>query len=160
MPRQTRSKRNWNAEVARVLAGVFEDHPHEELTLGDVTSLALKSNRIPKEYIEGIHEKALMQAFGRILRSSTLTTDDGRSVRMFQSYVRLVEDDSGKKVQRHFWKDIREMQRHEMLVSVDERSKHIKDSVESLKADVDFWNDKVRQRGERKIQLKWDFSQN
>jgi len=147
------AKRNWSQEVSRVLAQIFVDHAAEEMTLGDVYKYALATRRIPAEYIEGVHEKALKREFGRILRTARLHTSEGIDARQYQSYVRFTQDDDGNEVQQHFWKDIRQMDRREMVAAAMDRKSHITDSLESLEADVEYWNRNVRKPGERKIQL-------
>ena len=147
------AKRNWRQEVGSVLAQVFADHPDEELTLGDVYDHAMGSGRIPAEYIEGVQEVALRREFGRILRASKLETADGRDVRRYQSYMVFVQTRDGKEVQRHLWKDIREMSPAEMTKSAKQRKGHIAGAEQSLQADLDFWNERVRARGQRRIQL-------
>lgn len=149
------AKRNWAREVGSVLAQVFVEHPNAELTLDDVYRLAMQGGKIPREYIQGVHEKALKRAIGQILRSAKIRTADGRDARQFQSYTQMLQSEDGEEIQLHFWRDIRKMNRSQMLVAARERAANIQGAKESLLTDIEYWNGNVRAPGERQIKLEF-----
>lgn len=147
-------KRNFAKEVERVLRQLLSAHDGEDLTLGDLTSLALGSGRLDESMLDGVRDKAIARYFGHVLNRASITLADGRKVRAFQNYTKFEQSTDGKEVQQKIWKDINSMTPAQMLIAAKERAKHIRDSRSSLQADIDYWNENVRPKfGGRKIQL-------
>lgn len=150
-------RRNYKKEVAGIIGSICQSHDGEDLTLDEIYNHVLRSNRLPTEYVEGVRDRALKKEFGRILRSATLVLSNGKTCRQFQSFTRKQLDDTEESVQLHLWKDIRQLDRHEMLQVTRERKSLLQGGIDSLSADVDFWNEHVRKPGERRIQLDLNF---
>lgn len=140
--------------MERVLRQVLSAHADQDLTLAELTGLALDSGLVDDAMLDGVREKAVAKFFGHVLGRASITLGDGRKVRAFQVYTKYEQSTDGKEVQQKIWKDIDSMSYAQMLIAAKERAKHIQDSRSSLQADLDYWNENVRPKyGARAIQL-------
>jgi len=157
-----------NAEGLLQPIGVTEDNESGSLRLcffialsiNSVYRYALEAGNVPQEYIEGVQETALKSAFRKLLSSVKIEMEDGTTIRQYQSYRRFVQTEDGQEIQQDLWKDIHEMSYGEMVSAVKQRRRNIKGAVDSLKADVGYWNSNVRNKGSKRIQLAFDFMNN
>lgn len=135
---------------------MLDERPDDELTLDDLTKLVVSSGLVNSELLDGLRDKALARYVGGILRTAHLESTDGSQVRAFQNYTKFRQTEDGKEVQLQIWKDIDAMSREQMLIAAKQRAKHIKDSRESLAADIRCWNNNVRPKmGGAQIRLEF-----
>lgn len=139
-------------ELRRVIAA----RPHDELTLGDLTDAVLAAGTLDSAMLKAIRDSAISRYIGHVLNRAKIKTADGRRVRAFQTYTKVVHSAAGETVQQNIWKHIDEMNRKQWLAVVAMRKKHVKDSWEKLVADNDYWNTNVAgAHGWRQVELKF-----
>lgn len=154
MPRQKGSKSQSEQKVRKILSDIFRRRPDQDLTKSDVVGLVMQSRRVPQEWMEAIHERAVSNEIGRILRSEKFSTEHGAELRVYQSYKAFVQVD-GKEVQKQFWRDIHTMNRRQMTACLRARGALAKDILKQAEATRAYWNNYVAPTtGEKPIQKR------
>jgi len=139
-------KRNFRAEVEHELYRVLVKHKDSELSLHEISELALKTGRIDQDMLDGVRDKAVEKYFGHIMRSESFKDRHGDEVRKYHSYRKFTQTDDGREVQLCIWRTIETMTPAQMGLSAKSRLEQADDIREKVRVDVRWWDENVAEK--------------
>lgn len=131
--------RDFAAEAAAELDQIVSAYPNREAV--ELYDIAMQHCPAVRYWIEESIESAKKVEFRRLLRYSKVAMSDGRNVRANLSYKKWSQNDNGKEKQVVLWKRVEAMTRDECQDALRDLDEHIRGSVESRNAVVDYWNE-------------------
>lgn len=139
-------KRNFRAEVEQELYRVLVANQDSELSLHEITKLALENGRIDDDMLDGVREKAVEKYFGQVMRSESFVDRHGDEVRKYHSYRKFAQLDDGREVQMCIWRTIETMTPAQMALSARSRLEQADAIKEKVRVDVRWWDENVRKQ--------------
>jgi len=126
------------------------------IEVGDAVRWALAAGKLeasPQDL-----QELLGARMSAALRDHVARDREGRQVRLrYCVAVQTDSKDGAKAVQRYLWSHIDEAPEEFLIQALQQRRAQVRADVESLRADLEYLNERLRQAGKRPIQMSFDF---
>ncbi len=139
---------------SQAMIDIKDAYPGEwPATAKDIATWAVNSNRWEMDAESQI--RACARALADAMRSQKHEDKQGRTVRTMAAAKRsVIDEDTGEQTQAWFWGDVRDERNHEhVVIAFRERAKQVQGDVESLRQDIESYNENHLPDGRERLRL-------